>query len=71
MPQISYPLTYTSTTSTDTPSTLALQTPSISTSSVDELAVVQTLLGLREGSEVTKSERLVCNQAKGEGEKEG
>ncbi|KAK1393843.1 hypothetical protein POM88_012899 [Heracleum sosnowskyi] len=71
MPQISYPLTYTSTISTNTPSTLALQTSNITTSSVDELVVVQTLLGLREGSEATESERLVCNQAKGEGEKEG
>ncbi|KAK1362644.1 hypothetical protein POM88_047118 [Heracleum sosnowskyi] len=70
MPQISYPLTYTSTTSMDTPSTLALPISNITTSSVDELVVVQTLLGLREGSEANESERLVCNQAKGEGEKE-
>ncbi|KAK1356237.1 hypothetical protein POM88_049493 [Heracleum sosnowskyi] len=70
MPQISYPLTSISTASTDNPSTLELQTLSISTSSVDELAVVQTLLGLREGSEATESERLVCNQAKGEEEQE-
>ncbi|KAK1385102.1 hypothetical protein POM88_022837 [Heracleum sosnowskyi] len=76
MPKISYPLTYTSTTSTDTPSTLELQTSNITTSSVDELVVVQTLLGLREGSEATESEateseRPVYNQTKGEGEKEG
>ena len=37
---------------------------------MDELVVVQTLLGLREGSEATESERLVYNQAKGEGEQE-
>ncbi|KAK1356233.1 hypothetical protein POM88_049489 [Heracleum sosnowskyi] len=38
------------------PSTLELQTSNITTSSVDELVVVQTLLGLREGSDGTESE---------------
>ena len=35
-------------------------------SGVDETLVIETLLGLREGSDTVMSERLPCEQAKGE-----
>ncbi|KAL8128092.1 hypothetical protein AgCh_014883 [Apium graveolens] len=62
-----YPLTLSTTTSTDVshPLTITAQIE-ISTvvTSADDLVVVQSLLGLRKGSEY--SERLSCSQAKGE-----
>ncbi|KAL8099609.1 hypothetical protein AgCh_032029 [Apium graveolens] len=63
----SHPLKLSTTTSTDVSHPLNITTPpQISTivTSVDDLLVAQSLLGLREGSE--QSERLSCSQAKGE-----
>ena len=55
--------------STDTPYPLTVSThsnPISSISSVDDIVAVQSLLGLREGSDIQLSERLGCSQAKGE-----
>ena len=62
-----YPLTLSTTTSTDVSHPLNITAQlEISTvvTSADDLVVVQSLLGLRKGSE--HSERLNCSQVKGE-----
>ena len=70
MPNCSYLLKTTTTPSTDIPHPLTViaQIPNVSTSisSAYDLIVAQSLLGLREGSEM--SERLGCSQAKREDE---
>ena len=63
----SHPLKLSTTTSTDVSHPLTVTSPlEISTivTSADNLVVVKSLLGLREGSEL--SERLSCSQEKGE-----
>ncbi|KAL8089907.1 hypothetical protein AgCh_039391 [Apium graveolens] len=63
----SHPLTFSTTTSTNVSHQLNVTAPlqiSTTVTSADDLVVVQSLLGLREGSE--QSERPSCSQAKGE-----
>ncbi|KAL8089143.1 hypothetical protein AgCh_038785 [Apium graveolens] len=62
-----YPLNFSTTISTDVSHLMNVTPPleiSIIVTSADDLVVVQSLLGLREGSEL--SERLSCSHAKGE-----
>ncbi|KAK1374163.1 hypothetical protein POM88_030356 [Heracleum sosnowskyi] len=63
---VSIPLTVQSTIPLIGQSTPLIENPVVSTTSVDDLVVVETLLGLK-GSE---TERLACSQAKGESESE-
>ncbi|KAK1361760.1 hypothetical protein POM88_046234 [Heracleum sosnowskyi] len=63
---VSIPLTVQTTIPLIGQSTPLIANPVVSTTSVDDLVVVETLLGLR-GSEI---ERLACSQAKGESESE-
>ncbi|KAK1385868.1 hypothetical protein POM88_023603 [Heracleum sosnowskyi] len=64
---VSIPLTVQTTIPLIGHSTHLIENQVVSTTSVDDLVVVETLLGLR-GSEI---ERLACSQAKGEHESEG
>ena len=70
VPNSNHPLIASATPSTDTPYPLIDSTliPSFSSSisSVEDIAAVQSLLGLRAGSDTRLSERLGCSQAKGE-----
>ncbi|KAK1404040.1 hypothetical protein POM88_003645 [Heracleum sosnowskyi] len=74
MPHSSHPLKLTTTTSMDinhpfkVSSTLENLSTQIPITSVEDLVVVETLLGMRAGSESLESERLDCFQAKGEEE---
>lgn len=66
----SHPLMTTATPSTDIPYPLTVSTQILTSqiSSVEDIVVVQSLLGLREGSDISESERMGCSQAKGEAE---
>ncbi|KAK1365851.1 hypothetical protein POM88_041412 [Heracleum sosnowskyi] len=63
---VSIPLTVQTTIPLIGHSTPLIEDQVVSTTSVDDLVVVETLLGLRE----SETERLACSQAKGENESE-